>query len=196
MLLVYGSIDSLFPRIWAVEAVGMGATRRLLRIPCLWTDHTTTSSIRQNSNTVQLVLQFWGNFFFIPPTSLSFTVISWINLFTPTTNFHMLSVDHVKNTYTYSYDTTICVYMNHALVLRHFHCQLQFSSRFVCFKWVNIALNVSVCNAYFICHFLFLIVFAFGNICKFCQYFWNWIIVQACIVSSCHGPQNCPTQCH
>ena len=37
MLLVYGSMDSLLPRIWAVEAVGIGATRRLFLIPCLRT---------------------------------------------------------------------------------------------------------------------------------------------------------------
>ena len=28
-------MDSLLPRIWAVEAVGMGASSRLLRTPCL-----------------------------------------------------------------------------------------------------------------------------------------------------------------
>jgi hypothetical protein len=34
MLEVYGSKHSLLPRIWEVEAVGMGATRRELRTPC------------------------------------------------------------------------------------------------------------------------------------------------------------------
>ena len=35
MLLVYGSIDSLLPRICAVDAVGMGASSRLFRSPHL-----------------------------------------------------------------------------------------------------------------------------------------------------------------
>lgn len=35
MLLVYGSIDSLFPKICAVDAVGIGATSKLFRTPCL-----------------------------------------------------------------------------------------------------------------------------------------------------------------
>lgn len=30
-------MDSLFPRIWAVEAVGMGASSRLFLTPCLRT---------------------------------------------------------------------------------------------------------------------------------------------------------------
>merc|ERR1719174_1834367 len=34
MLDVKGSKDSLLPRIWAVEAVGMGARRREFRQPC------------------------------------------------------------------------------------------------------------------------------------------------------------------
>ena len=34
MLLVYASIDSLFPRICAVEAVGMGASRSEFLTPC------------------------------------------------------------------------------------------------------------------------------------------------------------------
>lgn len=33
MFEVKGSVDSLFPRIWAVVAVGMGASRRELRSP-------------------------------------------------------------------------------------------------------------------------------------------------------------------
>ena len=34
MLLVYGSKHSLLPRIWAVDAVGMGAMSNELRMPC------------------------------------------------------------------------------------------------------------------------------------------------------------------
>lgn len=35
MLLVYGSMDSLFPRICAVDAVGIGASSKLFLTPCL-----------------------------------------------------------------------------------------------------------------------------------------------------------------
>ena len=43
ILEVYGSKHSLFPRIWAVEAVGIGAKRREFLTPCSITSFFKTS---------------------------------------------------------------------------------------------------------------------------------------------------------
>ena len=61
MLLVKGSVLSLFPKIWAVLAVGMGAIKRLLRIPC-WAIFSFNSAQFHRS---------LGVTFHIMPTTLS-----------------------------------------------------------------------------------------------------------------------------
>lgn len=41
-------MDSLLPRIWAVEAVGMGAKSRLFLTPCLRTHRGSESGVSYN----------------------------------------------------------------------------------------------------------------------------------------------------
>lgn len=61
MLLVYGSMDSLFPRIWAVEAVGIGARSRLFLTPCLqerWRQQMSMGGVWLHALSYKLSFQF------------------------------------------------------------------------------------------------------------------------------------------
>ena len=65
-------MDSLLPRIWAVEAVGMGASSRLLRTPYLGAHKVGDWSLATARNRVEprekeaLGKLFFSNFFFWP----------------------------------------------------------------------------------------------------------------------------------